>query len=227
MQNVMMRFKKIVDLLVCMLKLDFLPKRLRFTIRIISAIFLMTYLSIYCVIGIHAHQLLNHPITKKADIALILGNRAYLDGAPNPCLTGRVDEGLRLAKQGLVSTLLMSGGIDHEDNRIEARVMQEYAAQQGFKGKVLLEQKSSSTLENFKFSARILDAEHAQSVVIISEPYHLWRAEKLAAAGHLGKDLEISYAAAPSQCWTRWGMLFKGSLREPLAVMNNFAKGYF
>jgi hypothetical protein len=45
----------------------------------------------------------------------MLGNRAFLNGRPNPCLTGRVDEGPALAQQDLVSTLVMSGGLDDED----------------------------------------------------------------------------------------------------------------
>ena len=40
---------------------------------------------------------LDHPPQRTADVALILGNRAYRDGKPNPCLTGRVDAGLALA----------------------------------------------------------------------------------------------------------------------------------
>jgi len=188
---------------------------------------LVTYLALFAVVGMHARNQLKHPFTPKSDAALILGNRAYLNGALNPCLTGRVDEGLLLAQQGLVTTLAMTGGRDHEDNRIEAEVMAAYAKNKGYKGPVLLESRSSSTQENLVFSAPILKAAGVKSVIIVSEPYHLWRVEKLVAAGHLGHDFNVSYAAAPSQCWATWGMLFKGALREPLAIINNYAKGYF
>lgn len=187
----------------------------------------VAYLALFVIVGLHARNVLKHPLTPKSDAALILGNRAYLDGAPNPCLTGRVDKGLLLAQQGLVSALAMSGGRDNEDNSIEAEVMTAYAKNRGYKGRILLESHSSSTQENLEFSAPILTAANIKSVIIVSEPYHLWRMEKLVAAGHLGHDFNVSYAAAPSQCWTTWGMLFKGALREPLAIMNNYAKGYF
>ena len=188
---------------------------------------LVTYLVLFAAVSLHAYSQTSRPITPKSDAALILGNRAYLNGAPNPCLTGRVDKGLLLAQQGLISTLVMTGGLDHEDNRIEAEVMAAYARNMGYKEKILLESRSSSTLENLEFSAPILKAADIKSVIIVSEPYHLWRVEKLVAAGHLGHDFNVSYAAAPSQCWATWGMLFKGALREPLAIMNNYAKGYF
>ena len=113
----------------------------------------LVYLSILITIGSYANQLIKNPPTQPADAALILGNRAYLHGKPNPCLTGRVDEGLLLAQQGLASILLMSGGLDYEDKRIEALTMEAHARDKGFKGKILLESHSSSTLENLTFSS--------------------------------------------------------------------------
>jgi hypothetical protein len=55
----------------------------------------------------------------------------------------------------------------------------------------------------------------------------MWRVKKPVEAGHLDRKISVSYAAAPSQCWVSWGMAFKGALREPLAVINNYAKSYF
>jgi uncharacterized SAM-binding protein YcdF (DUF218 family) len=182
---------------------------------------------LYGVVGIYAHALLKNPPTQKADVALILGNRAYLNNQPNPCLTGRVDAGLMLAQQGLVSLLMMSGGLDHEDNLIEAQVMQTYAKSKGFNGQILLEPTSSSTLENLEFSRPILEAANVKRVIIVSEPYHMWRVKKLVDVGHIGDHFNVTYAAAPSQCWLTWGMLFKVALREPLAIINNYSKGYF
>lgn len=210
-----------------LLRLSFLPRWLRRSIYLSALTGTIVYLSILITIGNYAKHLINNPPTQQADAALILGNRAYLHGKPNPCLTGRVDEGLLLAQQGLVSTLLMSGGLDYEDERIEAVTMEANARSKGFQGEILLESRSSSTLENLTFSRSILDAARIQNIIITSEPYHMWRVKKLVEAGHLGREINVNYAAAPSQCWVSWGMAFKGALREPLAVINNYAKGYF
>lgn len=207
--------------------LPFLPRWLRISIYLISSTATLLYLSLLIIIGTYAYHLLAHPPSQKADVALILGNRAYLHDAPNPCLTGRVDEGLLLFNQGLVTQLAMSGGRDHEDNRIEAQVMEAYARSKGFKGNILLESRSSSTLENLKFSQAMLQAAGIKSVIIVSEPYHMWRVKQLVDAGHLGQNFNVSYAAAPSQCWLTWGIAFKGALREPLAIIHNYSKGYF
>ena len=207
--------------------LSFLPRWLRLSIYLCATAATFLYLSLFIIIGTNAYDLLAHPPTKKSEIALVLGNRAYLNGAPNPCLTGRVDEGFLLYKQGLVTQLIMSGGRDHEDNRIEAQVMEAYARNKDFKGDIILEKSSSSTLENLTFSRPILMAIGVKNIIIVSEPYHMWRVKQLVEAGHLGRNFNVTYAAASSQCWATWGMAFKGALREPLAIINNGAKGYF
>ena len=209
------------------LRLSFLPQWLRRSLYAFALAGTLVYLSILITIGSYAKQLINNPPSQQADAALILGNRAYLHGKPNPCLTGRVDEGLLLAQQGLVSILLMSGGLDYEDERIEAVTMEAHARNKGFQGEILLESRSSSTLENLTFSRPILEAAGIKNIIITSEPYHMWRVKKLVEAGHLGRGINVNYAAASSQCWVSWGMAFKGALREPLAVINNYAKGYF
>jgi len=208
--NQLFNFKPLHRLLICLI--------LAFT---------TTYLILFTIISLHANQLLASPLAAKYDAALILGNRTKLHGAPNPCLTGRVDTGLLLAEQGIVSTLAMSGGRDGENSRIEAEYMAAYAKDKGYRGKMLIEAQSRSTKENLEFSAPVLKAANIRSVTIVSEPYHLWRTEKLVKAGHLGAGFDVTYTAAPSTCWTNWGMLSKDALREPLAIMHNFAKGYF
>lgn len=219
---------------------DYQPLRRLLTCFIIT--FAAAYLLLFAIVGLHARKLISQPAAENADTALILGNRTYIDGAPNLCLTGRVDKGLMLAKQRVVATLAMTGGRDDENHSIEAALMAAYAKEKGYKGTILLESRSRSTKENLEFSAPILRAANIKSVIIVSEPYHLWRAERLVNAGHFGKvfagkafvgqnfkdqGFKVSYAAAPSQCWTSWGMLHKGALREPLAIMHNYAKGYF
>lgn len=190
-------------------------------------ILLLGYAAIAITIWLHALDLLGHPPQRAADAALVLGNRAYRDGKPNPCLTGRVDSGIALAKEGRVRQLVLSGGIDKEDGRVEAEVMQQHARDAGYTGTLLLEPVSSTTRENLSMSRAVLQTAGVKSVIIVSEPYHLWRVERLARAAGFDRLFELQYAAAPTSCWRRWGMLFKGALREPLAIVNNAANGYF
>lgn len=186
----------------------------------------LVYAAIAAVIGRHAGEVLDNPPQRPADAALILGSRAYLDGKPNPCLTGRVDTAIAMAQAGRVQRLVFSGGVDTEDGRIEAEVMHRHATAAGYAGPMLLEPASTSTRLNLSLSRPLLLAAGVRSVVIVSEPYHLWRIERLVRMSGFDQSFDVQYAAAPTSCWRRWGMLFKGALREPVAIINNAAHGY-
>ncbi|MES1264518.1 MAG: YdcF family protein, partial [Variovorax sp.] len=103
----------------------------------VLAILLAGYAAIHLMVWRHALTRLADPPPRPADAALVLGNRASWEGKPNPCLTGRVDAGVALAKQGLVRALVMSGGVDKEDGRVEAEVMRAYARRSGYAGPLL------------------------------------------------------------------------------------------
>ncbi|MCT8176705.1 YdcF family protein [Variovorax sp. CY25R-8] len=187
---------------------------------------MVVYATAWTVVWQGAREALANPPQRAADAALVLGNRAYLRGKPNPCLTGRVDEGVALARAGLVRELLFSGGVDTEDGRIEAEVMEQHARAVGHNGPMRQERVSSSTRLNLALSTPMLQAAGVRSVIVVSEPYHLWRVKRLARNSGFDRAFDVQYAAAPSSCWRRWGMVFKGALREPLAVVNNAAHGY-
>lgn len=186
----------------------------------------VVYGLIYATIWLHARTMLASKL-QPADAVLVLGNRAYRNGAPNPCLTGRVDTGVALVRAGLAPQLVLSGGVDREDGRVEADVMLQHARGIGHPGPVLLEARSDSTRENLALSLPVLQAAGAKRVIVVSEPYHLWRVERLVRAGDFGRAFDVQYAAAPTACWQRWGMGFRGALREPLAIVNNALHGDF
>ena len=185
------------------------------------------YAAVWAMVWQHAAARLAHPPLQPAEVAVVLGNRAWLRGKPNPCLTGRVDTAVQLAQAGTVRRLLMSGGVDREDGRIEAEVMEQHARAVGYAGPLQLEPVSSTTRQNLAMSRVLLQAADVRSVIVVSEPYHLWRIERLARASGFERGFQVQYAAAPTSCWRTWGMVFKGALREPLAIVNNALHGYF
>ena len=185
----------------------------------------LAYAAIGAFIWLHAQKRLAHPPQRAADAALVLGSRAYLDGKPHPCLAGRVDTALALAQTGLVKQLAFSGGVDSEDGRTEATAMQERAQAQGYAGPMLLEPASTSTRLNLALSRPLLQAAGVRSVVIVSEPFHLWRIERLAKMSGFDRAFDVQYAAAPTSCWNALGPLSKGALREPAAIVNNALRG--
>ncbi len=76
-------------------------------------------------------------------------------------------------------------------------------------------------------SQPLLQAAGVRRVIVVSEPYHLWRTERLARATGFSRAFDsVQYAAAPTRCWEQWGMGFRGALREPLAIINNALHGF-
>ena len=174
----------------------------------------------------HAQERLAGPPGQAADAVLVLGNRAYLDGRPNPCLTNRVDRGLALVRTGQARLMAVSGGVDREDGRIEAEVMATHARAEGYRGVVLKETLSSSTRENLAMSWPVLDAAGVRRVIVVSDAYHLWRVERLAKASGFDGAFEVQYAAAPPDCGRPAWQAMRSALREPLAIVNNALNGY-
>lgn len=206
------------------------PRWLRRPWQVVLVCGLAGVLLVYAAIGAfnwrHSEDLLANPPRRQADAALVLGSRAYLDGKPHPCLTGRVDTALALAKAGLVRQLAFSGGVDSEDSRIEAITMGEHAIASGFTGPMVLEPASTSTRLNLSLSRPLLLAAGVRRVVIVSEPFHLWRVERLVKMSGFDESFDVQYAAAPTSCWQALGPFSKGALREPAAIINNAAHGY-
>lgn len=190
----------------------------------------LVYLGVYAMVAVQAYAFIAQPLpdaqTSSRPVVLVLGNRAFLNGKPNPCLIGRVDKGLDVLRVLKGATLVVSGGLDLEDLQVESQVMADHAVASGFGGTVVQENQSTSTYENLRFSAPLLKAVETKTVVIVTEPYHLWRTRLMVQSQGLDKQFEVHYAAAQSPCWRSWGMLYRGSLREPLAVGKGFLQGY-
>ena len=158
-----------------------------------------------------------------SDVAIVLGAAAYHNGAWNPCLVARVQRGVALLRAGTVKTLILSGGVDIEDGASEAAVMREIALRAGADPTALrLEPSATSTLENLEFSLELMRREGLKSAVIVSDPYHLPRASLIA------RKLNLEFTVAPamgSPCWTRGQIFGRFSLREPLAIIDNWLRG--
>jgi uncharacterized SAM-binding protein YcdF (DUF218 family) len=201
--------------------------RWRWRLGVAAISLCVLHISLAAMVWLHARERIAHPPTAGADAALVLGNRAYVGGEINPCLTNRVDRGVELARAGLVRQLVMSGGKDIEDARVEAGVMEAHARASGYGGPLLKESLSASTRQNLAMSWPLLEAAGVKRVIIVSDPYHLWRIEHLARASGFDRAFEVQYAAASPTCGRSPYLFFKGFVREPLAIVNNALNGYF
>ena len=108
-----------------------------------------------------------------ADCILVLGCGVRDTGEPSLMLRDRLDMGLRLYELGAAPKLLMSG--DHGRKEYdEVNVMKDYATSAGVPSEdVFMDHAGFSTYESM-YRAR--DVFCAETVIIVSQRYHLYRA---------------------------------------------------
>lgn len=188
------------------------PSKYLKIILLLILFFLFCYLSI----ALYAANKAEIDTKTRSDAILILGARSYIEGAYNPCLKARVEHGVNLYKAKYAPKILVSGGDDKEDKVNEAETMKKIAVSLGVPANdVLLETKSNSTYENFVYSQKVLQAKDSDSIIIVTEPFHIARAALVA------EKLDIKYTVSPaaSPCWQPWKYASKYFLKEPLALM--------
>ena len=128
-----------------------------------------------------------------ADAAIVLG-AAVWDGKPSPVFEERINHAIKIYKSGQVKKVIFTGGIGSDDEKSEAQVAKEYAINHGVSiGDILIEDKSTLTVENLRFSASLLNSNNLSLVLIVSDPLHMKRAMTIVA------DLDINALPSPTE----------------------------
>ncbi len=130
------------------------------------------------------------------DAVVVLGNRPPRldDGRLNPELVSRLRHGVELFRRGVARRLVLTGG-PTAGGPSEARVMAELASELGVgEEAMLLEERSQDTIENARFSARILCERQPcrLRVLVVTNRYHGPRALRLFRCAGLRAELSAS-----------------------------------
>lgn len=112
---------------------------------------------------------------RRADVAVVLGARAYADGRPSDALADRVRTACQLYREGAVSKLLFSGGPG--DGAIhETEAMKRMAAQLGVRpADILLDKEGLNTRATARNTELICSQLHLSRILVVSHFYHLPR----------------------------------------------------
>lgn len=106
------------------------------------------------------------------DCAVILG-AGIRDGKPTPMLRDRLLTGIELYKSGAAKKLIMSGDHGSEDYD-EVNIMKSYAVENGIPDSdIFMDHAGFSTYETIYRAREIFEAD---SIIIVSQKYHLYRA---------------------------------------------------
>ena len=129
-------------------------------------------------------------------------------------LAKRLNKAYSYHLQNPDAMIIVSGGQGPQEDISEALAMKRYLVLKGVpEEKIIMEDKSTSTITNFKFSHEIMKEEGlpSDSVVFVTNGYHVYRAASYAKAEgltvtHLGTDII-------------WYTVPMNYMREMLAVM--------
>lgn len=115
---------------------------------------------------------------RPAQAIVILGARVTAKGLPGDSLTARTLHAVQLYRQHLAPKIICTGGVgDHPP--AEAVAAAELAkAQDVPAADLLLETTSTSTMENVRNAVAICRQQGWTRVIVVSDPYHLWRARR-------------------------------------------------
>lgn len=137
----------------------------------------------------------NHPRYRQ-DYIIVLG-AGLIDGERvTPLLARRIDTAISFYRRQLKKTqkqaqLLMSGGQGPDEKISEAQAMKNYALSQGIpEDAILLEDRSTNTLENMRFSKAIMEQHSPKGyqAIFTSNNYHIFRAGMYARTAGLKAD---------------------------------------
>lgn len=128
------------------------------------------------------------PLTQ-ADAAIVLGAAAW-DKRPSPVFRERINHALFLYHKGLVNKIIFTGGSSKTGFMSEAAVGRRYAIKNGInKDDIFYENQSRDTWQNLVNAKQVANNNNINSVIIVSDPYHLARAKFIAQDLHLNAQV--------------------------------------
>jgi len=153
---------------------------------------------------------------RRVDAIIVLGSAVWSGGRASPSLNARMQHALALYQAGYAPYLILCGGVGGNPPS-EAEVMRRLAISAGVSADALvLEDQSHSTEENLANAKKVMDARGWHNAVIVSDPFHLYRAEIIA------RDLGIEAygsGASTSSTYARADLRVQYTVREAIALM--------
>ena len=195
-------------------------KKLNKWIKALIALILVGILAFAALLGAVLYGSYDH-VQGEPRVMVILGCQVKPWG-PSILLQDRLDKALNYLKDHPDMTVVVSGGQGPDEPCTEARAMCDYLTANGVDAEqILLEEESHNTLQNLKYSMKLLEAEGfdlSADMVVVSNGFHLTRVRMLWARV-CGNDDNLSTLAAPS---SHVPSRLKMYIREPLALVKSF-----
>ena len=181
----------------------------------------LTIATLYCNIMAARHE----PDFDK-DFVIIFGAKIKDDGTLTPIVKARVDKAIEFAKKQKEKSnksiiFVPSGGQGSDEVMAEAEAMKNYLVQNGIsENNIIIENKSTSTRQNIKFSKELIDLKQRDGNIIFSTTnYHVFR------SGVIANDEGIDCEGIGST--TKWYFYTNALIREFIANLYIQRKQHF
>jgi uncharacterized SAM-binding protein YcdF (DUF218 family) len=157
-----------------------------------------------------------------SDAIVVLGSAQY-NGVPSSIFEARLEHALRLYEAGVAPVIVTVGGKAAGDQFTEAEAGRDYLAAAGVPGDALLAiQQGVDTLESMRAVATAFDERGWASAVLVTDPWHAMRAERMAEDAGLTADSSPTRQGPAVQTRTTQ---FRYILRETAAYLLYRATG--
>lgn len=163
---------------------------------------------------------MNDTVTGNEDAVIVLG--CGIRGEKLTVgLKNRLDAAVEICNKNEDAVVVVSGGQGAQESITEALAMERYLLTCGVEAqRIIKEEKSTSTYENFLFTKQLLDERFngEYTVAFVSNEYHIFRAQYLSERVGL-KNATHSHSS------TMWYSVFPCCAREALAVAKTLVIG--
>jgi uncharacterized SAM-binding protein YcdF (DUF218 family) len=176
----------------------------------VAAVWLVSALSVLW----HA----THDRADSADAIVVMGAAQYR-GRPSPVLRARLDHAIGLYARGLAPHLVLTGGTAEGDTASEALVSRLYVLQAGVPDSaLLLENEGRTTSQSLRRVAQLLRARDLERAIVVSDPFHVFRAAVVARR----HGLQVQTSPTSTDAWSRIvrqpGYFLGETVKAPLAL---------
>ena len=151
---------------------------------------------------------------KGNNVAVVLGAAVWSHNQPSPSLKARLDKAIELYKDSVVSYIQLTGS-NAPGELSEARVAYNYLLKRGINSdRIWIEEKTTSTSEQIHFIKKeLIKKKKIKTIVLISAPYHLMRAEEIC------KFYNIKVYTASSDITMSANSKIYNNVRESVALL--------
>jgi len=144
------------------------------------------------------------------DAIVVPGCAVRSDGRASGALQRRTEHAIKLWHAGRAPTIVLTGGIGRHPPS-EAHVAAKIAEHAGVpKDALLLENASTTTEENARFSVKLHHEMSEWSIIVVSDAYHCWRCKQLFSR-HYAHVSAAGSIPPPS-------LRVRGALREVVSI---------